>query len=67
MAKVIIPLIVIAGIIIVIVLAVTQPSCTGSFCPSPGSGGGTFSTDNGHFDPPGTDVQPDDFHPEPAL
>jgi len=59
MAKVIIPLIVIAGIIIAVVLAVTQP-CTNNSCPSP-SPAGTFSTDNGHFDPPGTDVQPDDF------
>jgi hypothetical protein len=67
MAKVLIPLIMIAGIVIVIVLAVTQPSCpAGSYCP-PSGGGGSVSTDNGHYTPPDPDVQHEDFHPEPAL
>jgi len=66
MAKVIVLLTVVAFVVTLIVVGIKYgTSCPpNAYCPS---GGGSVSTDNGHFTQPDPDVPHEDFHPEPAL
>ena len=66
MAKVIVLLILVAFLVTGIVVAVKDGiSCPpNAYCPS---GGGSVSTDNGHYTPPDPDIQHEDFHPEVAF
>ncbi len=63
MAKVILPLILAAFVVTFIVVAVKYgTSCPpNAYCPS---GGGSVSTDNGHYNPPDPDPQHENWHPE---
>lgn len=61
MAKVIIPLLMIAGLILVIVLAVTHPACpSGNYCPA-GGGGGSTQIDDQRYNP---EIDQPEFHPD---